>query len=1058
MRYVSRCALAAAGASFVLVAGCAEELDGPPPAVSGVEPRLVCAEQIETTVTIDGSALSPTVFDSLTDEERAILPQIDLTRSTDLRGESVEGSPIRIPDSEAGGQVRWTSATHMDFDVTPDLGLEPGVYDITITNPSAKSDTLALAIGAVPRPVIDDIEPLAMCVAQAAQSFAISGSGFLSVDGELPEVDVGDQTYVADSLDDCADLAVPGGGVESCSTAHVTIPEGALEPGTYPVVLRNPAPAQCASSDEAELEITPPPELFAVDPSSAQADTEVEVSLTGAAFQSGMTITLDADPPVEGQDVVVASATEASATFDLEGVSEGTYSVTVQNPDGCSFTLEEAFTVAAPVIFDLAGLEPPFGCTCERTSVTITSDGDFVSTPQVQMRASAGGGEVIRFERVAFVDASTVTAVVPEGAALGDYDVTVVNPPENGREGILEEGFRVVALPVPSIEAISPARGEPGDDVDVEIFGENFRNLEGEVRVELIDRDGAVAVTGIGSAVVDGDDQVLADGEPGQRITSTLPLDNVQQDIYLVRATNLDEETFSNFSNFQVASTGPDGNLAAFEPSAPLNTGRRMLAGADARDPLGNRHIYAIGGDTGSGGEILRSVEVAQLGAFGNLGSWDAGGHELQTPRVGAAAVTVPIFDPDGSPFIPVRTFLYVLGGMDESGNVLDTIERALVLNPDDAPRITSIEPSAVDGSLDAGTWYYRVSAIMPDDPNVFPDNPGGETLPSDEEILTIEAETGAIDLEWEPVVIDGVEAVAYRVYRTPEVNGVSNTQRLLVDNLEETSYTDTGADDVGDLTPLPPGATGVWIPQEEGLAQARWGHGAALVDDPSDLGDVFIHVLGGRQNPEGAAEAGYLSSIERSSVGRLDGELGGFAIEGTPIGQREDVDEIGLAFFSLAVQTPENVSEFDGIARFLVLGGVGQDADTANNQAQFFFEFSEVGEGGTNGDWQAYDGEMNEAQVRRAGAMAVIAAEKLFSMGGAGDVQDDLGFRRVTDSGMDVGFDEDGALDSPVQAAGETMNDPRALGAVVFRAGFIFFIGGTSDGEDALATVERTF
>ena len=910
-----------------------------------------------------------------------------------------------------------------------------------------------------PTPEVTGVEPDLICTAEQDQIITIQGSGFSPavVDGlkDSPEVMMprvflatdGNEVEVAPQ-----NVALPAENRDG-TALEVTIPVGFLAPSevgqeaqVYDIRVQNSNENEGSLADA--LTVVPPPEILAIDPASGPAGSDTDFTLTGTGFRDGMTITLDANPAVEGQNVTVDSATEASGTFDLAGVSPGTYSVTVTNAEGCSFTLQDAFTVVSPIAFDLTGIDPPFGCTCDRTTVTITSADGFVSTPRVEMRP-VGGGSAVRFERTAFVDASTITAVVPEGAELGDYNVTVFNPPTDGGVGTLEAGFRVVAEPVPSIEAIVPGRGEPNTTTEVSIFGENFRN---PVQVELIDRAGDVAVTGADSEVVDDAGAVLDDGVPGGEITSSLTL-NVSEDIYLVRVTNLDEETFSTFSNFQVAAIGPSGNLEPFENAAPLNVGRRMLAAADARNTDGNRHLYAIGGDAGEGGDVLDTVESAQLGRFGNLGSWSLGGYPLQTGRVGAAAVSVPVFDPDGSPFIPIKTYLYVLGGMDEDDNVLDTIERALVLSPDDAPQITSITASAADGSLDAGTWYYRVSAVLSAED---PDNPGGETLASDEEILTIGSNTSAIDLEWDEVVVNGEPAVAYRIYRTAEVDGVSQTQQFLFEETG-TSYTDTGDDEIGTDRPLPAGATGVWVTQAETLAQARWGHQAARIDDPGS-DDRFIHVLGGRSGAEGEAP-GYLASVEISPVA-LDGSIGDFEATGTAIGDAGGRDPIGLAFFSLAVQTAQNVTGFDGIARLLVMGGVSDDSVGGNHNQQRF-ELSEIAAGGVNADWEAHSDTSQEQ--RRGGAMAVITAEMLFVLGGSRNVTNDTlvdatSFENIRDGGYNVAFDGNGELETISATGGGVLLGPRALGAVVFRAGFVYFIGGTSDGGDALNTVERTF
>lgn len=918
MRPLRLAALSAS--SMLLLIACSEELGGPDPETTGVEPNPICTAQEDQVVTIDGEEFSPAVVEGLRDSAEVEMPRVYFAGPDGEK--QIDPANVALPEGDRSGTALEVTIPAGFLDPT-EAGEEALVYDVRVQNSNENEGTLGEA-----------------------------------------------------------------------------------------------------------LTVVPPPELVALDPDNAPTGEDVDVTLTGTGFRDGMTVILEADPAREGEDVEVESQTEADVTFDLSNVDPGTYDVTVQNTDGCSFTLEDAFTVVAAEEFELTGIDPPFGYVEEPTTVTISSDGEFASTPRVEMRPADGEGDTVQFERVAFVSASTITAVVPPGAELGDYDVRVFNPPRDGGLGTLEEAFRVVENPIPRIEAISPARGEPGTETDVEIFGENFRD---PVRVQLLDENE--------DAVVEVDD---VEPEDGGLIETTFDLDGVAEDIYLVRVTNLDEETFSTFSNFQVASLGPDGNLAPFEQAAPLNTGRRMLASADARDTLGNRHLYAIGGDTGEDGDILRSIESAQLSRFGDLGSWAEGRHALNTARVGAAAVSVPVIDPAESLFIPQKTYMYVLGGMDDEDNVLGSIERALVLSPDDTPEITDIGASQQEGELESGTWYYEVSAVRSEEHD---DNPGGETLPSLEEVYTLSGSASAIDLEWEGVD----DAEHYRVYRTPEVNGASGDQELLADDVEGTSYTDTGEEDTeASETPLPLGATGAWVEVGETLEQPRWGHEAALVDDPD--GDRFVHVLGGRSERDG----GYLDSVEITEAGE-DGELvEAFRGDGT-----EPLLE-PRSHFSLAVHTAEQVSGFDGIARFAIVGGVEADnAGETPGQATNALEFSEVLAEGENDAWVGYEDATTANHPNRtgdrAGPQAVITTEKLFIMGGAGNA-DDTSFSDIEGQDEAVHF-EDGEISGPFSDTGEgNLLQSRALGSVVSRAGFIYFIGGTSDGEDALETVERTF
>jgi hypothetical protein len=776
------------------------------------------------------------------------------------------------------------------------------------------------------------------------------------------------------------------------------------------------------------LTVVPPPDLIGVQPAQGAAGTLVSVTLTGAGFRDGLTVTLDANPAVSGTNVVVADSGSATADFDLNGVAPGTYDITLTNSEGCSSTLPNAFTVTNPTFFALTGIDPPFGCTCSDTTVTITSAGGFVSTPTVQMRPTGQTSPVINFERVAFIDSSTLTAVVPGGADLGDYDVSVINPPSDGTIGVLEAGFRVVALPIPTIEAITPSRGDPGADTPVTVFGENFRDT---VTLELLDDTLAVAAT-------------VANITPisANELQTTFPTNNMAEGIYLVRVTNNDEMTYSTFSNFLVAASGASGNLHPFSQQSVLNTGRRLLAGTQARDDNGNFYLYAAGGDTGDGGTVLDSVEVTQLSKFGELGTWEESRNLLNTARVGASLVSVPVFDPAGSAFIPSISYLYVLGGQDDQGNgtILSSIERAVVLSTDDAPVLDGAVGAGA-GTLDAGTWYYKVSAVLD---GADPDNPGGETLPSDEAIVTIGA-TGSVDLSWPEVMVNGAAAVSYRIYRTAAVDGASQTE-LLIDTVTGTSYSDVGAT-AGTDAPLPSGSTGVWGGLAEAMTTPRWGHSAAVVTE-SDGVTRSIAIVAGKSD----ATTSYLASVEFAAIDNLDGSIS------APSGANTNDLPTARAFFSLALETSESVSGYAGGTRLWVIGGVSAGASVFDAQT------TEVTTGGGNDAFvvpTTSNGQPANGQPI-AGSHAVIVGDKLFVMGGA-SVANDTSFSNLVATARDAALTGvvggDGQFGSPYNSASQSfVGGARALGSSIIGSGFIYFVGGSSDGTDALATCEKTF
>lgn len=874
--------------------------------------------------------------------------------------------------------------------------------------------------------------PGAICDAQKDITLTLVGTGF------SPEVKNGLTSNPAVAVP-AVTLLASGGGTFDIPPANVSfpdssgtmltvvVPQNLVAPGTYGIEVTNPNTN--TSTLAGSLTVDPPPTITSVSPTTGSPGTSVTVTITGTGFLPGMTVTLDAMPAVTGTAISVsADGTSAMVTFDLTGVAGGTYSITVDNHDGCTATLANAFTVGRE--FTITGIDPPFGCMCSDTSVTISSNAGFASTPTVQMVLHGTSTPIYSLKRVAFVDASTITAVVPAGLPLGTYDVTVTNPASAGSFGTLANAFRVVQMPPPVITSVVPARAPANTSVALDIYGSNFRTT---ATVQFVDSANAVVGTpGTGTVVTSG------------HITVTITTPGTDG-AYLVRVTDTDEMTYSSWSAFIVGAEGASGKLNAFATEPSLVTGRRMLAGVGAEDDLGNHFLYAIGGDTGGATPtVLASVEVAQQGKFGGLAAWrkEKTSNDMTTVRDAAAAVAValPAQNDPCAPallcFPPAKTYIYVVGGRTQT-TVLGSIERATVLRNADAPVVTTAAASASAGTLAAGTWYYKVSAVLGASD---PDNPSGETLPSDEAIVTLSSSQSAIDLAWNAVP----GAVTYKIYRTAMVNGTSQGE-VLIDTKNVTSYTDSGAT-AGTEVPLPPGSLGTWQAQTATVSP-RWGHQAAVViDNQGATGGRSLYVLGGMSD----AASALLGTIERSPIDAATGALGTFTSSG-------DTAMTPNAFFSLVVESAANVSGFatgagGAAARFITLGGLV--GTTASSEVTA----SPVTSGGGNGAWAAYGGA--GSGLSRAGDMAVIASNKLFWLGGAGGATlNPPAFSNIRQNGDNVAFATDGTFGSPIQSTANAFpNHPTALGVPLTVDNFIYFVGGTSDGTNAVGLTWQTF
>jgi hypothetical protein len=114
--------------------------------------------------------------------------------------------------------------------------------------------------------------------------------------------------------------------------------------------------------------------------------------------------------------------------------------------------------------------------------------------------------------------------------------------------------------------------------------------------------------------------------------------------------------------------------------------------------------------------------------------------------------------------------YIYVYGGTGGAGPLAST-ERALILSPRETPRLDVVDIVPINqGGLDAGYWFYKVSAVFSDSD---PDNSGGESLPSDEVIVKVPTFPGKkiqLDLAWTaPLGADGKALPNVAKYRVSQ-------------------------------------------------------------------------------------------------------------------------------------------------------------------------------------------------------------------------------------------------------------------------------------------------
>jgi hypothetical protein len=351
---------------------------------------------------------------------------------------------------------------------------------------------------------------------------------------------------------------------------------------------------------------------------------------------------------------------------------------------------------------------------------------------------------------------------VTGGLSAGAYDLIVVNPDRS--VGLLENAFLVTAdnAPPPIVNTITPGSVVNAAGQQVTILGDHIRAPEITATCALDDgRTMVVSGTGVsgGATSVGVTFNMGSLGGTG---------------VCVVRVEN-DDGTYADFSALAV--TGPSRNLPPTVNDQSMATPRRALVAAAGRVTRQARHLYAIGGDDGSAGGLVSSVETAPVSLFGALDPF----------------FTLPGALPEGRSFAGgavIGRFIYLVGGRTAAG-ATTSVRRAQILDPLAAPDVLDLDMVPGEGTgLDPGLYYYRVAAVMA---AADPSNPGGETLASDPFGVVVPPFPGKVRLTLFYRAVPG--AASYRVYRTAMPGQLAGDVRLVgTVNAPTLQFSDAGA------------------------------------------------------------------------------------------------------------------------------------------------------------------------------------------------------------------------------------------------------------------------
>ncbi|HMN31331.1 MAG TPA: IPT/TIG domain-containing protein, partial [Caldilineaceae bacterium] len=198
------------------------------------------------------------------------------------------------------------------------------------------------------------------------------------------------------------------------------------------------------------------PKISEVQPTAGRADEPHEIEILGKGFLAGARALLG-ETPLATTFVI---STQLQAVVPT-GLATGDYTLTVNNLDGGSASLPNAYTVL-PGRPKITSVTPSVGRTDQATPITIVGNG-FTAGAQ----ASLGDTPLT----TTFDSATQLRATAPSGLAPGNYALKVVNP--NGENDTLNDAF-AVRLPPPIIRDVQPNHGANDEPVEIVIVGEYF--------------------------------------------------------------------------------------------------------------------------------------------------------------------------------------------------------------------------------------------------------------------------------------------------------------------------------------------------------------------------------------------------------------------------------------------------------------------------------------------------------------------------------------------------------------------------------------------------------
>lgn len=1039
--------------ALTLFGGCSHDVESPKVKLDKLTPDIICNDQFPEgglDVAVNGDGFTPMPFQVIEEPAKAELPTVLLKRGKELDGSPSDNKQILFPGKPGkpnSDKLGWTSEELMTLTFDSSNKPDPGLYSVTVTNPDDKHKaTLPIGLAIIPPPSIESIVPTALCNGFEDQTFTVHGQTFVQIDDAMPTVSfeggAEPYTFPADSVSDCTDVAGLAETVKICKTIVTTVPANSVPEGDYKVVVTNPPPASCSSTEDITVKVLAEgPVLFYSDPPVVYngINTVNTLYLTAVFGDFTVTIAPNGDPATTTtlDASLVPNKTNRIRAVMPSGQAPGSYDITVIDETGCATTLPNGVVVTDQLTVSIDSVSPPFGYTSESTSIQIfrdtTGSVEFQATPRAFLNPvdQSTNPNAIQLESVTWVDANTLSAIVPKDTPVGVYDLVVVNP--DGSVGLLPNAFTSLGVPPPVITDIVPQSIVDQTGQAMTIYGTGFSGATVSMRCEnSLDATVANLTVNVASGTE------TCDANQSCSITATVNTAIPQGSVCVVRVTNADS-SYGDFS--AVGITNSSFNLS--EPVAGQNLlqARRALGSAAVKATPSQRFVYAIAGDDGAG-NTLSSVEFAPVDLFGNMSPFIANPESLAGARTFVATTQI-------------GRYVFALGGSN-GGTALNTAERAVVLSPEEIPHIEDLDlclasgatpcfgATDVNAGLPQGGYSYRVAAII--DPT-DPENLGGETLASDPIIMklpNIQNRLIVVKVTWSAPVdsmgapLSGI--IGWRIYRTP-VDGLPAKDEVLLAEINDPTimeYVDYGTTQLGTKPPVPLGSTSAWqaLPN---LGVNREGLAAAAAPDPGDPTKWYVYGLLGR---DGATAQDTYDYLPVTILANGHQTVAGAWTAGTEV-SAQGRWQFGAWTVNSVISSDVNPGDtWIYLGAGMLANGTSQTGIVEAGLVSAGGELGAFADDPTAGDV------VKDFSSIRVGYGVAAAADRLFAFGGlSAQVNQNAIAAEIINPAP-------GLANNAWNNEGLQMTVPRYLMGSSIQSAFIFLLGGTS-GTGALSSTE---